>query len=363
MNMIKKKACIMLAVCALLAANASALFAQQDLQPVAIVKLTKPEPITVKQFRQQLDQMEKLKGGALTASERRQILDTMINDKLATQAAARDRITVSDAEVNQQIQTMRQQMSQQLGRNPTDSEFNNAIQQQYGMNLSAFREEAKKQLTLQRYMMEKKRALFDTYKDPTDADVEAEYELRRSQFTVDETAQFWSIYVSDANEQGGPPTAAAKSRARAEIDRLNRQINGSVSVFDDLVVKGQTAGLSYMGTTAGVIRKNVQARQETGLEFMNAVFGLEQGKVSPVLEVPSGQAAGFYLVKVIGKMPARLLGLNDMITEYNMTVRNYIKANLAQERQEQLIMQAQAELVQDLRKGNPFEVIERNMNF
>ncbi|MCL2881209.1 MAG: SurA N-terminal domain-containing protein, partial [Treponema sp.] len=62
-------------------------FAQNDLQPAAIVKLTKPEPITVKQFRTEADRMEKAAGRALTNDEKKQVLDAMINERLAMQAA------------------------------------------------------------------------------------------------------------------------------------------------------------------------------------------------------------------------------------------------------------------------------------
>ena len=42
-------------------------FAQSDLQPAAIVNLTKSEPVTVKQFRTEVERMEKSAGRALNA--------------------------------------------------------------------------------------------------------------------------------------------------------------------------------------------------------------------------------------------------------------------------------------------------------
>ena len=95
-------------------------FSQSDLQPAAIVKLTKSEPITVKQFRTEVERMEKAAGRALNESEKKQVLDAMINERLALQAADRDKVTVTETEINQQIQQLRDTLSQQAGRQVTE---------------------------------------------------------------------------------------------------------------------------------------------------------------------------------------------------------------------------------------------------
>ena len=91
---------------------AASLPAQMDLQPAAIVRLTKSEPITVKQLRTEVERMEAQTRRKLGPTERRQILDVMINERLAIQAAERDRITVTENELNQQIQQLRDQLRQ-----------------------------------------------------------------------------------------------------------------------------------------------------------------------------------------------------------------------------------------------------------
>ena len=103
-------------------------FAQADLQPAAIVNLSRSEPITVKQLRTEVELRERGAGRALNADERRQILDIMINERLAIQAAERDRIAVSENEINQQFQQLRAGMVQAIGRQPTDAEFATAVQ-------------------------------------------------------------------------------------------------------------------------------------------------------------------------------------------------------------------------------------------
>jgi hypothetical protein len=111
--------------------------AQTDLQSVALVTLTKTEPITVKQLKAEVQKIEAQTRKTLSIDERKQILDVMINERLALQAAERDKITVSDAEINQQLQQARASMAQSLGRQPTDAEFESAIKQETGMDLAS----------------------------------------------------------------------------------------------------------------------------------------------------------------------------------------------------------------------------------
>jgi hypothetical protein len=106
----------------------AAVFAQSDLQPVAIVRLTKSEPITVKQLKTEIEKLAwqdiaprlgrapttaemNTATSGLNAAQRRQVLDVVINEKLALQAAERDKITITDNEINQQITQLRAQMA------------------------------------------------------------------------------------------------------------------------------------------------------------------------------------------------------------------------------------------------------------
>jgi hypothetical protein len=66
-------------------------FAQLSLQNAATVNLTKTEPITVKQLKAEIAKIESQAKRALSPAERRQVLDVMINTRLAVQAAERDK--------------------------------------------------------------------------------------------------------------------------------------------------------------------------------------------------------------------------------------------------------------------------------
>ena len=60
----------------------ASVFAQSDLQPLAVVKLNKNESITVKQLKTRCEIYQKQMGRVLTLDEKKSVLDTLIEEKL-----------------------------------------------------------------------------------------------------------------------------------------------------------------------------------------------------------------------------------------------------------------------------------------
>lgn len=336
--------------------------AQQDMQVVATVNLSRREPITVKQLKSQIDMVEKATGQKVTTvAQRKEILDMMINERLVMQAAEKEGIRSDDAEFNQQLQTIRAQLAQAMGKQPTEAEFAQAIQQETGMNLATFREEWKKQRVITEYLRKKKGDLLATLKEPTEAEINKEYKLRSSQFTQDETIQFSALIVPFK-------TAAEKTKAREEANKISREINGSLNAFDEKIQKGFTPDSVFKSSTTGILANNTVAVQQVGEEFLEVAFALDQGKVSKVIEVPQGSVSGFYIIKVTGKYPQKFLDLDDTPIQYRnasetVTVRKIIEMQIMQDRQAKILQQAQLELINELRKGNPYTIDEKNLNF
>ncbi|MDR3301528.1 MAG: SurA N-terminal domain-containing protein [Spirochaetaceae bacterium] len=341
------------------------LFPQDDIQTVATVNLTKTEPILVKQLRTRVEAVEKATGRRLSTDERREILNGMIDEMLILQAAVRDRISVEEGTVNQQIEDLRTQLTQQAGRRPTDAEFAEAVKAQTGLDLSGFREQMKKLLVSQKYLMEKKGNILQAAKAPSDAEILSEYNQWKTsadgiaRLTQEETIQFAAIvfpYEKDAD----------KAKARNGAEALEKEIGGSVRQFDEKVQQQST---EYRATTAGVMQKNKKAQSEVGQAFMDAAFGLKYDpktgatEVSKMIEVPTGTARGFYIIKITAKYPFKSpLALDDTMIQYSTTVRNVVRAALAQERQQDAIAKAQDELTKELRKNTPFKINEQYLD-
>ncbi|MDR1870012.1 MAG: peptidylprolyl isomerase [Treponema sp.] len=329
-------------------------FSQADLQPAAIVKLTKSEPITVKQLRTEVERMEKGTGRALNQAERLQVLDVIINERLAIQAAERDRITISENEVNQQIQQLRNVLAQQLGRQPTEAEFNQAVRNESGMDLQSFRDQLRRQLIVQKYLMSKKESIINSAKAPTNEEILSQYNLFKTQFVRPETVRFSMIQVPYG------PDAASRVKAKELADRLFREIGSNPSRFDEVASRSQAPNSGYQAGDGGFLPRNPEAQSVVGTEFINTAFSMKQGEVSKLIE----GIQGFQIIKITENYDMKNLELDDIVQlGTRVTVREYIAQALMNERQQAVLAKASQELITELRAGNTFQVFNQNLNW
>ena len=114
----------------------AAVFAQSDLQVLAVVKLNKNEPITVKQIKTRVEMYEKQRSAVLSVDDRKKVLDALIQEKLVLQAAQKAGLTLTDSAVEKMFV---QQLSAQLvGRTVTQSELEQFVKQQTNLSLDEF---------------------------------------------------------------------------------------------------------------------------------------------------------------------------------------------------------------------------------
>jgi parvulin-like peptidyl-prolyl isomerase len=329
-------------------------FSQSSLQAAATVNLTKTEAITVGQLRTEVERMEKASGKTLARAERLQVLDVIINERLVLQAAERDRIMVTENEVNQQIQQLRNVLAQQLGRQPTEAEFAQAVMNESGLDVPTFREQLRKQLIVQKYLMAKKGDIINSVKMPTDQDIQAEYTLLKNELVRPETIRFSMIQVSYGSD------AAARTRAKTLADSLIREINNDPAKFDEVAQRSVAPNSGYQAGDAGYLPRNQEARNAVGQTFIDTAFSLKQGQVSRLIE----GLQGFQIIKVTENYAGKQLELTDILQfGTRITVRDYIGQGLLNQRQQAVLKQASEEIVKDLRSGRTFQVFENNINW
>jgi parvulin-like peptidyl-prolyl isomerase len=272
----------------------------------------------------------------------------MINERLALQAADREKVAVSENELNQQLQQLRNTLAMTLGRQPSDAEFAQAVKNDFDMELSAFRENLRKQMTVQKYLLIKKENNFRSIQVPTEAEIRTQFNAARSQFVRPETVRLSMIQVPYGSD------AASRTRAKELADRLLREIGSSASRFDEVVARGQAPNSGYLAGDFGYLPKNPEAQAALGQDFMNTAFSLRQGEISRLIEgIP-----GFLIIKVTENYATKNLELEDIIMfGTNITVKDYIGNALLQERQQRTLAQASEELVTELRaNGKSFQV-------
>ena len=331
-------------------------FAQAHLQPAARVNLTRTEVITVGQLRTEVERMES-SFGPLNGQQRREVLDAMINERLVLQAAERDRITVTDNELNQHMNELRSQLAQGMGRPPTDAEFAEWIRQQTGLDMASFREQTRRQAIQERYLMTQQQALFETLRAPTEAEIVSTFELHRAQFVRPDLVRISMIVVPYG------PDAASRTRARQQAENLLREIGGSSATFNEVIARSRLPNSDFQGGDAGFMPRSAEAVQSMGQNFVNIAFGLRPGQVSGVVAGPPG--SGYHIIMVTESHAMRILELDDPIQPgAPITVRAYIANALMQERQMMVFAQAVNALHTELRAGGrTFQVFDANLNW
>jgi parvulin-like peptidyl-prolyl isomerase len=329
-------------------------FSQNDLQTVATVNLIRTESITVGQHKAEVATMEKATGRSFNKDERRQVLDAMINERLILQAAERDRINATDNEINQHLNELKGMLAQSIGRQPTDAELAQAIRSQYGVEMQVYRDQYRKQLIAQKYLMFKKENLINSIKVPTDIEIINEYNLLKGDLVRPETVRFTIIQVPFG------PDATSRSKARETADRLVREIGSNAQKFDEVAARSVAPNSGYMAGDAGFMPRNQEARNMVGQDFMNTAFSLRQGQVSSLIESPQG----FHIIKVTENYAQKNLEIDDIFQlGTRMTVRDFIGQQMMQMRQQEIIVRASEELVTELRAGRSFQVMESNLNW
>ncbi len=348
----------LLAIAAIVCVLAATGWAQVLDKPAATVRLIRTDVITVGQLQKVVASLQTSAGRLLTQDERKLALNTMVEGALIEQAADRDKIVVSDAELKSAIDGYRKSLATaaNLGRDLTDAEF-----AQYLRNNNISNDEFTKQVRDSRlrldYVMAKKKGLLDGVKPVADQEASDYYDAHKSAFFVDDIVVLRHIFVDTRTLT----TKEEKDKAAKRADDILKELKGGAA-FPDLVLKySDDAASKYKGGDIGALsRSDAQRRQLFGSAFFDAVFKLKQGETSGV--IPSN--LGFHIVQVANRYDAQLLSLDDKIPPTNQnTVREYIKALLLNQRQNDAMTTAANDLVADLKKQAEIHTYDDNLSW
>lgn len=323
----------------------AALFAQNDLQPLAVVKLNKSETITLKQLRTRVEVYQKQTGAAnFTIDQKKKLLDTLIGEKLIVQAAQKDGLTITDSQVNSYFLSS---LSQMAGRNVTEQQFADMVKQQtgqsfdefmvsqLGMNVADTKAYLKVQLTVQQYVLSKKQ---DEVKNvaPTDEEVRQFYELNKATFVWNDMLKLYIVIVPKGTDAVG---------ARATITDVYNKYKGK-TVTGDALKASKDNGTLYQAADM-LVAKTAQHAQQLGISYskLMELFTKDVGFISEVSETDSD----FQFYAILKKYDAKMLSLSDITQpETTVTVYDYIKEYLGQQKQSQFLTNATQDLTKSL---------------
>jgi len=340
-------------------------FAQSfDLKTVAVVNLIRSVPITGRQLRSEIEYRERVVGQPLPPAQRIDVLDDMINELLVLQAAERDRIIITENEVNQNVQQLRGMLAQNLNRQPTDAEFTQLLRNEFQMDEATYRDRIRKQLVLQKYIMTKKENLLKTAQNlpnPSEDEISYLFNMRRQELVRFQTVEFSYIQIPFGQD------ATARTRARELGERLIREIGSDPSKFDSVADRASTSA-GYMSEMGTVPRHEV-AVERFGRNFVEEAFRLRQGQVSGLIEAN----IGYLIIKVIRNLEFKNLDLDDIVPNYllpagvdprtRVTVRNLLSSYIQSEKQQGILKQATDEIIAELRTNRSFQIHERNLTW
>lgn len=314
----------------LLLATSVAAFAQSDLQVLAIVKYNKSESITVKQLKTRAEVYERQIGRSLTVQEKKDLLNLLIEEKLLLQAAQKEKIAVSDSDVDQ---TFAQTLSQQLGANVSEKELSDYIKktqgktleelflQQNGISVAEYKSNLKNQLLMQQYIIKTKQSEIEKI-SATNDEVKTFYEANSDSFARSDMMKLFMVIV---------PKGDSPDKAKITLnDYLNKYKEKKLTA--DQIIELSTADKSgFQAGTFLLPKTEVAAKAyDMSLESVLYLFSQGEGFVSDIEET----SVDYRFISVMKKYPKKFLDLVDeMQPESGVTVYNYIAAYLTQQKQ------------------------------
>jgi parvulin-like peptidyl-prolyl isomerase len=345
-------------ILSLLAAAAVSAQAITAAKQVATVKLVRMENITVSQLKPQVEAWEKTYSKPSTREDRLKLLDGLINRSLLEQAAERDKVFVSDAELKAKIDEYKRLTAQQRGlaRELTDAELQ-ALVKASGLTWDAFTRQIKYGVLVSSYVRAKRKSDLDAVKAPTDQECRDHYDANKKDFFVDDYLRARQIYL----DTRGLTTKEERDKAMKQAEDILRELKAGAA-FADLAAKySEDTSTKYKGGEMGWLpRDNTTLPQSLGKTFWDAIFRLKPGERSGV--IPSN--IGLHIVECEEVIAARLVGFEEKVPPRDdYTVKEFIRANLLAARQQEALYKALDTIITELRKTAEIKIFEDNVTW
>jgi transposase len=315
-------------------------------QRIQMVRSSVGRPITDKEFQEGIEKQFGMSYSAFQTYLHEDIIRQKYIEQYIVQEADKAGVgaSVTEAAVSAEIQGLKDEMAAQAGRAVTDEEFNEYIKKQ-GMDMAALRGQARRQLTLQNYLV----ALSGG--PPSEDDIQTLYNRNKAAFVRPDTVSFDYIRVPLGSD------AAAKTAARTRAEELARKIGSSSSVFNEEFARAGAGAAGNSGSARYIQLSSEDPRiqQVFGLEFIDKAMPLGENAVSGVIE----GRQGFFIIKVTSKFPQTNLELDGIYRLGNpSTVRDAILSQLMQQAFANGAAVATNTLAEELRKEAGVEIHE-----
>lgn len=267
-------------------------------------------------FKMQFSQM-----GKIPAEQFKRIaMMNSVQMELLNQAAKEAGIEADPAEVQQQLDNLKQNLPGNKGLS--------SYLQKLGLSEEQFRELTKSQLVHTKVLEDNVQL-----EEPTDEDIQQEYENQKTRFKEPPQVKVKHIMlsVSPAADQ------SQKQEKKEKAESVRKKIAGGED-FMELAEKHSDFG----GAEKDVVRTFKKGTMPE--KFDKVAFNLEEGKLSPVIETDMG----YHIVKVMEKTEAGVASLEDVREKIIEVLKVKQRREAMSEYMEKLKSDAEIEYVEPL---------------
>lgn len=237
---------------------------------------------------------------------RQDLLNELIDRKLTDQEIKKNKISVSEQEIDKAIERLK------ASRSYTDEDLRAGLAQQ-GLTMGEFRNEIKQQILRMKLVNREVKSKIVI----TPEDVKAYYEAHRDTYAGKKQYHLWNVFVKI------PPEAdeAEKRAARQKMETALAKLKQGASI-ESLVGEDTAASPGLNGGDLGLFR-----RKELSEQLQQVVKSLHAGMYSPVLETEFGYQI-IYVQKIIETGSKSLAQVTPEIEDilYKQTVEKRFSA-------------------------------------
>ena len=210
------------------------------------------------------------------------------------------------------------------------------MKQQSGMSVADYKTYLKNQLIAQQYILSQRQKELQSV-SPTDEEIRAFYELNKTSFVWTDMFKMFLVIVPK-----GTDAEAARIKANSLYDNLkNKKITVNQITVDS---KKENSGFQAGDV---LVNKSQMSAQQLGISYgdLLELFKNEKGYISDVVE----QETNFQFFTIVKKYEAKMLSLSDVVQpETTVTVYDYIKQSLGQQKQMEYLTNAAGEIAASL---------------
>lgn len=330
-------------------------------KPAALVKLTETEIISSKKVNQNITLLETNAKRALTAEERRSVLDSMIDSALVVQAAKKQNMSIPEAYLKQYGIA---QISQSVGRKLTEPEFDQLVTQQTQQPVDVYLKELEKQVLLEEYIKEVGRNDFQNIPQPVESEIQSAFSKEEMTFVNPDmmrVSHVFFTFVINGSQNPRFMDSSEKAGVKVKAESVMRNLKNGTITFEEAVrTHSEDPQSNKKAGDIGFFTRNDQAAvQIFGTSFVDQVYTMDIGDYK-LLE----SNAGYHIIKVTDQIDKKFLKLDDQINPMDeTTVRKYISERLYVIKQQEMFQIVYERVVKELREEAEITLYLQNLGW